>query len=119
MSGKKPPRKLKRTDVSRLDIEITPRGKVENDGEGWKPPTRAATHEIKYDPPGMEWKEDKLEKIHLMLACERILTIEGLVEPITFVRLMEFLGADEPGQEYSFHHRCFLFLLALILTERG
>ena len=109
-------RKLKRNDTARLDLELTPRQKCNMEGDGWKPPTRIDTQRIAYEEPGDDWKRDNTEKIHLLLACERALTSEEMLQPMTFLKVMEFMGADD-GRNYDFNTRIFIFLCALILHE--
>jgi len=112
-------KKLKRNDTSLLKGAITPRKKAELDGDGWKPPTKQDSAKPVFDPPGNLWLQDSQKKLKLLFSLARELKAEDLLEPpLAFPTLMDFIGADSLDVSLSFHDRVFLYLNALVLSQK-
>ena len=109
-----PKKKLKRNDTGLLDLAISPRTKVELEGNGWKPPTRKEdTSSVDFDPPGAKWKAHNLEKLNLLLSMGRDLQADEMMpQRVTFTSLMEHIDGTVA---LDFNKRVFLFVIGLIL----
>ena len=111
-------KRFKRNNPDLLALELTPRSKYMLEGDSWKPPMRVEGNgPVAYAQPGEDWKKQQLAKAHLLLACQRMLTSEHLLQPMSFVKVMEILGADDPEHNYDFDTRVFVYLCALVLRK--
>jgi hypothetical protein len=114
-------KKLKRNDTEQLGYATTPRKKHKASGEKWKPPMRKGKY-IVYDEPGDRWKAESLRKLNLLYALEQHLEAEhALDQPLTMSLVMEFLGFDADGHndDIDIKKRIWVFLVAVILNEKG
>ena len=111
-------KKLKRNEVSLLEMTLTPRKKVELGGAAWKPPTRKDdVVAVEYDQPGAKWRDSNLHKLKLLMAISREMQSEGLIpQRVTFSGLMEHI---EGTATLEFNTRVFLYLVGLIVYRRS
>ena len=111
-------KKLKRNEVSLLEMTLTPRKKVELEGAAWKPPTRKDdVVAVECDQPGAKWRDSNLHKLKLLMAISREMQSEGLIpQRVTFSGLMEYI---EGTTTLEFNTRVFLYLIGLIVYRQS
>ncbi len=115
---KKP--KLKRNDISMLNMDPIPSKRVELDGDNWKPPMRNKDKKgpVAFRKPGNKWAAESTKQILLLFAMARALTADGATQqPMTFQTFVEFVAPNCP-YKFDFNGRVFIYLVALILNQK-
>lgn len=110
-------KRAKRTDVERLQDDMTPRDRFKYDGALWAPPMRSEASGVAYLQPGAQWAREARKKLALLTSLRSQLKIIGLCEqPMTFVNVMEFVLPDD--STIHFESRVFLYLVALMIAQK-
>ena len=113
-------KKAKRTNIALLNEKPTPREKVNQEGDGWKPPMKVGSR-AKYDDPGNKWRAESETKVQLLVSLAHHLQTEGKIQqPMTFIQVMEFIGADQRERDdeaFDFSAKVFAYIVALTLGQ--
>ena len=113
-------KKAKRNDTTILLEKMTPRQKVEEMGDSWKPPMRKEGRTVAYADAGAHWVTSSTHKLELLASLAHHLNSESLLDqPFTFLAVMEYIGADQCNQELDFNARVFIYIVALVLHEQA
>lgn len=109
-------KRRKKNDINSLNKEVTPRHKVELDGDDWAPPMAAPGRHIICQKPGDAFAAASEQKPRPLAALHHALLGDGVVEvPLTFNVMMTCMVEDE--EELSFDAKVFIFLMALVLCK--